>query len=61
MNEQECDFLDRDGRCEGLYKGFGCIKDKCKQTERTKNGDDYCSKCGKFHSSGQADCESLGK
>ena len=37
----ECDYLDQDDRCEGLYKGFGCIKDKCQQPSKIKP--DTCS------------------
>ena len=62
----ECDYLDLEGRCEGLYKGFGCIQDKCMQESKKRpagckhlRDDGYCLKLGKLHCSGESNCDSF--
>lgn len=36
MSAVKCDFLTDEGRCEGLYKGFGCIEHKCRHKVKTR-------------------------
>lgn len=62
----ECDYLGQDDRCEGLYKGFGCIKDKCQQPSKTKPDtcshmryDGFCEKLGKLSCIGGENCNSF--
>ncbi len=62
----ECDYVDNDGRCEGLYKGFGCIKDKCQQPSKSKPNacthlrhDGFCLKLGKLSCIGEENCNSF--
>ena len=62
----ECDYLDNDARCEGLYKGFGCIKDKCQQPSKIKpeacshmRHDGFCEKLGKLSCIGEKNCMSF--
>ncbi len=65
MTEIKCKNIDDDGLCRGLYDGFGCIGDKCKDTTAGPasnkctfmRGDGYCQKYGKFHCIGEDKCE----
>lgn len=63
----ECDYLTDENRCDGLYKGFGCIKDKC-QVENKKRPegcihkrqeDGFCEKLGKLFCPGGDSCSSF--
>jgi len=62
MTDVDCQHLDEDRNCKGLYSGFGCIEDKCKDPSKGMGscihmrGDGYCKKLGKFHCNGK-DCE----
>ena len=63
MSAVQCDYLDTEGRCEGMYKGFGCIEDKCRQESKIKpkkcvhlRGDGFCEKLGKLNCIGETDC-----
>jgi hypothetical protein len=59
-----CDHLALDGRCTGQYKGFGCIKDKCKADKRkpcefgTPEGS-YCLKYRRFECVGAENCGTM--
>ena len=63
MSEGDCKHLDGKGICQGKYKGFGCIGDKCKDPTRgpgnkkCRHGrdDGYCMKHKKFQCEGE-DC-----
>ena len=60
----ECDYLDTEGRCTGQYKGFSCIKDKCRAGEKkrcefsTPEGF-YCLKYQRFECVGLENCGTL--
>ena len=63
MSQVDCKHLDKDGICQGKYKGFGCIGDKCKDSTRGPGNkcrflrdDGYCTKHKKFQCDGE-DCE----
>ena len=50
MSDIECRHLDKEGICQGKYKGFGCIGDKCQDPTRgPKENKGYCSKHKKFN------------
>ena len=55
MSQIDCRHLDEEGICQGKYKGFGCIEDKCQDPTRgpkinEENIDDgYCTKHNKFN------------
>ncbi len=56
-----CPRLGADGRCNGLYYGFACIKDKCRMEDRDAScpnciGGDYCLKYGRFGCVGPKNC-----
>jgi hypothetical protein len=59
-----CDHLALDGKCTGQYKGFSCIKDKCKADKRkpcefsTPDGF-YCLKYRRFECVGAENCGTL--
>ena len=55
----ECDYIDNDGRCEGLYKGFGCIKDKCQQPSKVKPNACAHMRHGKLSCIGGENCNSF--
>ena len=65
MTEIECRNIDENGICRGLYDGFGCIADKCKDSTAGPGvsrcahmrGDGYCKKFGKFHCMGEDKCD----
>ncbi len=57
----DCPRLGPDGRCNGLYYGFACIKDKCRMEDREASclhciGGDYCLKYGRFGCVGPSNC-----
>ncbi len=62
MSESDCKHLDASGICQGMYKGFGCIGDKCRDKtkgpgqKRCRHGraDGYCMKHKKFQCEGEA-------
>jgi hypothetical protein len=61
INTGECPRLSSDGKCNGLYYGFLCIKDKCKMQNREAScqfciGGDYCIKYNRFGCVGQENC-----
>ena len=64
MSQVDCRHLDEEGICQGKYKGFGCIGDKCQDPTRGPKlsgckflrGDGYCKKHGKFECPGEKDC-----
>ncbi|MDD4308058.1 MAG: hypothetical protein PHU53_04545 [Thermoplasmata archaeon] len=61
MRESDCRHLDDQGICQGKYKGFGCIGDKCLDPTKgpganpCKHGraDGYCKKHKKFQCEGE--------
>jgi hypothetical protein len=59
-----CDYLDPNGNCTGQYKGFACIKDKCRAEVRkrcqfsTPEGF-YCLKYRRFECVGPENCATL--
>ena len=61
MSQIDCKHLDANGICQGKYKGFGCIGDKCQDPTRGPreskcrhlSGDGYCRKHGKFECPGE--------
>ncbi len=59
-----CDYLTPEGKCDGQYKGFGCIKDKCQADKRkrcefsTPEGF-YCLKYRRFECVGTENCGTL--
>ncbi|MCG7844096.1 MAG: hypothetical protein MIO90_01540 [Methanomassiliicoccales archaeon] len=58
---EECPRLGPDGKCNGLYYGFTCIKDKCKMQNREATcefciGGDYCLKYNRFGCVGKDNC-----
>jgi len=58
-----CEHLSPEGKCQGPYTGFGCIKEKCTAKTRTKCEYNelgfYCRKFKRFECIGPANCESL--
>lgn len=69
MTEAKCRHIDEEGVCHGLYDGFGCIGDICKDSTAGPSsskcghmrGDGYCKKFGKFHCLGEEECEEFGE
>jgi hypothetical protein len=63
VNSIDCKHIDEKGICQGKYKGFGCISDKCldptkgPKASQCKHGraDGYCKKLKKFQCEGE-DC-----
>jgi hypothetical protein len=63
VTDRDCRHLGSDGICQGKYKGFGCIGDRCKDPTRgpgkprCRHGraDGYCKKHRKFECAGE-DC-----
>lgn len=63
MTVSKCRNVDDTGICHGLYEGFGCIGDKCKDDSAGPaenqctymRGDGYCKRFKKFHCIG-AEC-----
>lgn len=60
-NAEECPRLSPDGKCNGLYYGFLCIKDKCQMQNRDAScefciGGDYCIKYNRFGCVGPDNC-----
>lgn len=63
MSKIDCKHLDEEGICQGKYKGFGCIEDKCQdptrgpKTNKCKHerDDGYCTLHKKFSCKGE-DC-----
>jgi hypothetical protein len=63
-----CKHLGEGGICGGMYRGFGCIQDKCayiKGLQRAAEEEpcqhlvaSYCAKFGKFHCAGAGSCDS---
>jgi len=59
-----CADLGEDGRCQGKYRGFSCIKDKCRSEEAkrcawsTEEGF-YCLKFNRFECIGPENCGTL--
>lgn len=61
MSRTDCKHLDEKGICQGKYKGFGCIEEKCKdptkgpRSNKCKHGrdDGYCMKHKKFQCEGE--------
>ena len=64
MGDAKCKHLDAENLCHGLYDGFGCIGDKCKDetagpaTDACAHmrGDGYCVKLNKIFCAGKDDC-----
>ena len=59
-----CEYLDPDGKCTGLYKGFSCIQDKCraearKRCEFSSPEGFYCLKYNRFECVGAENCGTL--
>jgi hypothetical protein len=57
----DCPRLGPDGKCNGLYYGFSCIKEKCRMEDREAScpnciGGDYCLKYGRFGCVGPKNC-----
>lgn len=59
----KCDYLDLEGRCQGPYSGFGCIKDKCTAHKQARCEFNelgfYCRKYHKFECIGIANCSTM--
>ena len=58
-----CQHLGHDGKCHGQYKGFLCIKDKCRmqRTEHCPHSAEegsYCHKFQRFECIGKENCGS---
>jgi hypothetical protein len=59
-----CAHIDDEGKCQGKYKGFACIKDKCLSDEvkkcaySTEEGY-YCLKFNRFECIGLENCGTL--
>jgi hypothetical protein len=61
VNSIDCKHLDEKGICQGKYKGFGCISDKCLDPTKGPRGsqckhgraDGYCMKYKKFQCEGE--------
>ncbi|MEW5937249.1 MAG: hypothetical protein AB1665_05470 [Candidatus Thermoplasmatota archaeon] len=58
-----CIYL-RDGVCQGMYKGFGCIEEKCAYFQALKEAvcehlasSGYCTKYHRFHCLDPEECE----
>lgn len=61
IDAEKCPRLGPDGRCNGLYYGFLCIKDKCQMPNRESAcefciGGDYCIKYNRFGCVGPQNC-----
>jgi hypothetical protein len=59
-----CDYLDAEGNCTGVYKGFRCIQDKCraearKRCEFSTSEGFYCLKYRLFECVGPENCGTL--
>lgn len=62
-----CALKSADGKCQGMYSGFGCIEDKCKDpaagfaqdscVHMSANG--YCEKYRKFYCLGEIGCQAF--
>ena len=50
-----------EGSCQGKYKGFGCIEDKCElYAQRCEHlQGSYCGKYARFFCVGSEDCASF--
>jgi len=56
-----CPQLGPDGKCQGLYLGFACIRDKCLMQDKEAAcphciGGDYCTKYNRFGCIGPENC-----
>lgn len=58
-----CDYLDLEGKCKGPYRGFGCIKDRCRAEKQAgceyNEQGFYCRKYRKFECIGIANCATI--
>lgn len=58
-----CAYLTPDGRCKGLYRGFGCIRDGCRADREEPCAHNergfYCRKFRKFECIGPGNCGSF--
>ena len=63
-----CKHLGEDGICQGMYRGFGCIPDRCayvrgrKEPEKEERCEhlvepSYCTKYHRFYCAGPESCE----
>ena len=62
----KCGYLDNDGQCTHIYKGFACVWERCEYYKKIidvqcpyKEGRGYCTKFKRFHCPGEDKCEAL--
>lgn len=59
-----CAHMDDEGKCQGRYRGFTCIKEKCRSDETKKcnwstEEGFYCHKFNRFECIGLENCGTL--
>jgi len=59
----DCPYISEDGQCQGPYKGFGCIGEKCQVDKEVTcphlvDGY-YCSRYHRFGCPGPSNCSSI--
>ena len=63
-----CKHLGEAGVCQGMYRGFGCIQDRCAYLRNLKDAardepcehlvePNYCSKYHRFYCAGPSSCD----